>query len=49
VAVISELAAVALMSGARVSGPLATLAFGVLIMKRISVEERALHRAQRER
>jgi methyltransferase len=49
VAVISELAAVALMSGARVSGPLATLAFGVLIMKRISVEEKALHQAQGER
>jgi methyltransferase len=49
VAVISELAAVALMSGARVSGPLATLAFGVLIMKRISVEEKALRQAQDER
>jgi isoprenylcysteine carboxyl methyltransferase (ICMT) family protein YpbQ len=49
VAVISELAAVALMSGARVSGPLATLAFGVLIMKRMSVEEKALHQAQGER
>ena len=49
VAVISELAAVALMSGARVSGPLATLAFGVLILKRISVEEKALHQAQGER
>ena len=49
VAVVLELAAVALMSGARVSGPLATLAFGVLMMKRMSVEERALRQAQGER
>ena len=45
VAVVLELAAVALMSGARVSGPLATVAFGALMMKRISVEERALRQA----
>jgi isoprenylcysteine carboxyl methyltransferase (ICMT) family protein YpbQ len=44
-----ELAAVALMSGARVSGPVATLAFGVLMMKRMSVEERALRQAQGQR
>jgi isoprenylcysteine carboxyl methyltransferase (ICMT) family protein YpbQ len=49
VAVVLELAAVALMSGASVSGPVATLAFGVLIMKRMSVEERALRQAQEER
>ncbi len=49
VAVVLELAAVALMSGARVSGPVATLAFGVLMMKRMSVEERALRQAQGER
>jgi methyltransferase len=49
VAVILELAAVALMSDARVSGPVATLAFGVLIMKRLSVEERALRQVQGER
>ena len=30
-------------------GPLATLAFGVLIMKRISVEEKALRQALGER
>jgi methyltransferase len=46
VAVVMELAAVALMSGARMSGPLATLAFGVLMMKRIAVEERALGQAR---
>jgi methyltransferase len=45
VAVVLELAAVALASGARVSGPAATLAFGVLMLKRMSVEERALRRA----
>lgn len=49
VAVVMELAAVAIMSGARVSGPVATLAFGVLMMKRMSVEERALRQAQGER
>lgn len=45
VAVIGELAGVALMSGALVMGPLATLGFGALILKRIAVEERALHEA----
>jgi hypothetical protein len=40
------LAAIALASGARVSGPLATLAFGVLMMRRISVEQRALQQAR---
>jgi methyltransferase len=45
VAVIGELAGVALMSGALVAGPLGTLGFGALILKRISVEERALHTA----
>ena len=49
VAVVLELAAVALMSDAYVSGPLATLAFGVLMMKRMSVEERALRQARDER
>lgn len=49
VAVVLELAAVALMADARVSGPVATLAFGVLIMKRLSVEERALRQVQGER
>ena len=42
VAVAGELAAVALMSGARVAGPLGTLLFTLLMLRRISVEERAL-------
>ncbi len=42
VAVAGELAGVALMSGARLSGPLCTVAFAVLMFRRISVEERAL-------
>ena len=42
VAVAGELIAVALMTGALVSGPIATIAFGVLMLKRIAVEERAI-------
>ena len=42
VAVIGELAGVALMSGARIAGPIGTLVFGLLMLRRISVEERAL-------
>lgn len=42
VAVAGELAAVALMSGARVAGPLGTVLFGLLMVRRISVEERAV-------
>ena len=49
VAVVLELAGIALASGARVTGPLATLAFGVLMMRRITVEERALREARLER
>ncbi len=49
VAVVMELLAVALMSDARVSGPVATLAFGALIAMRLSVEERALGEVQGER
>jgi methyltransferase len=45
VAVAGELAGVALMSGARVAGPLGTLFFAVLMLRRISVEERALEAA----
>jgi methyltransferase len=44
VAVVLELAGIALASGARVSGPLMTLAFGALMMKRIFVEDKALGR-----
>ena len=43
VAVAGELVAVALMTGAVVTGPIATIAFGLLMLKRIGVEERALH------
>jgi methyltransferase len=42
VAVVGELVGVALMSGARVAGPLGTILFGALMLKRIRVEERAL-------
>jgi methyltransferase len=41
-AVIGELAAVALMTGARVTGPIVTLVFGLIILRRIAVEEKAL-------
>ena len=42
VAVAGELVAVALMSGALVTGPLGTLLFCGLMLKRMSVEDRAL-------
>jgi methyltransferase len=42
VAVVGELVGVALMSGARVAGPVGTVLFGLLMIRRISVEERAL-------
>ena len=42
VAVVGELAGVALMSGARISGPLGAILFGLLMLRRISIEERAL-------
>jgi methyltransferase len=42
VAVVGELAGVALVSGARVAGPIATAAFVMLMLKRIAVENRAL-------
>ncbi len=42
VAVAGELVGVALMSGARVAGPLGILVFSTLMLKRIRVEERAL-------
>lgn len=47
VAVAGELVAVALMSGARITGPLGTILFGFLMFKRIAVEERALGVADR--
>jgi methyltransferase len=41
-AVVGELIAVALMSGARVAGPIATAVFCLLMLRRIAVENRAL-------
>lgn len=42
VGVVGELVSVALMTGARFAGPIATVAFGLLMLKRVSVENRAL-------
>jgi methyltransferase len=42
IAVVGELLAMALMTGARVSGPLATMLFSWLMWRRIRVEEQAL-------
>jgi methyltransferase len=42
VAVVGELIAMALMTHARVTGPLGTLLFGWLLWRRISAEERAI-------
>ena len=47
VAVMGELGALAMLTGARVSGLLGIAAFGVLILRRVSVEERALREAAR--
>jgi methyltransferase len=41
-AVFGELAAVALVTGARVAGPVATALFTLLMLKRLAVENRAL-------
>ena len=43
VGVMGELAAVALMTGARFTGPIVTLVFGVIILRRVAVEEKALN------
>lgn len=42
VAVIGELVSVALLTGARVTGPIATIVFAALVARRVSVENRAL-------
>lgn len=42
IAVVAELAGVALMTGARIAGPSATALFSILILKRIAVENRAI-------
>jgi methyltransferase len=47
VAVAGELVGVALLCGARVSGPLMTLMFCGLMLKRIAVEDRALELVRR--
>jgi methyltransferase len=49
VGVVLELAGAALMAGAAVSGPLAIVLFGMLLKRRMSVEERALASAARHR
>jgi methyltransferase len=48
-AVVGELVGVGLMTGAAVTGPLATVAFGALILKRIDIEQRALAAADERR
>jgi methyltransferase len=42
VGVMGELAAVALMTGARFTGPIVTLVFGLIILRRVAVEEKTL-------
>jgi methyltransferase len=42
IGVIGELAAVAMMTGARVTGPITTVFFGILILRRIAVENPAI-------
>jgi methyltransferase len=42
VGVIGELVGAALMTGARVAGPIAVVVFAILLQKRIAVEDRAL-------
>jgi methyltransferase len=47
VGVVGELAGAALMTGAAVSGPLCGVLFGMLLRRRISVEDRALDSSAR--
>jgi methyltransferase len=42
IAVMGELVGVALMTGALITGPLAVVVFGALILRRVAVERRAL-------
>jgi methyltransferase len=44
IAVVGELIGTAIMTGALISGPVATAAFSLLILKRIAIENRALDR-----
>jgi methyltransferase len=41
-AVVGELLAVAIVTGSRIGGPIAVIGFGLLMLKRIGVEDRAL-------
>jgi methyltransferase len=43
VAVVGELVAVAVMTGARTTGPIAIVVFSALMMRRVAVENRALN------
>jgi methyltransferase len=45
IAVVGELVGTAVMAGAWIAGPLATLGFALLIRQRIAIEERALETA----
>jgi methyltransferase len=45
IGVIGELLGIALVTGARVAGPISIIVFGLLILRRIGVEERALRSA----
>jgi methyltransferase len=47
VAVVGEIVGVALMTGARFSGPAMVMVFGALLVKRIAVEERTLRASTR--
>jgi methyltransferase len=47
VAVIAELVGVGLMTGARVAGPIALIAFAALLVKRVAVEDRILRTSTR--
>ena len=47
IGVAGELVGIALLSGARVSGPLGTVLFGILMLKRIRVEDHALSASTR--
>ena len=47
VAVVGEFVGIALIAGARVSGPAALLVFAALLVKRIAVEERTLRASAR--
>ena len=42
IGVVGELIAVALMTGSRIGSPIAVVGFGLLMLKRIAVEDRAL-------